>query len=313
MDWIDSILNSSLLLVLINGVPEGYFFCSRGVRQRDLLSPILFGIAEDFLSRLLTGMGPVKRSSWSMLLEIIVVDLTLKKALAMLVSFRDQIRVCWKEAIHAVVWSVLFSRNQWIFKGKLVDFRLFGLRGRPARTPVIKSVIWLPPAPGWIKVNTDGAALSSPGVEGYGGVFRNFRAFVKGCFVIPLGQMFTFKADFLRLLWPLSLLGSMYGVGYGLRVILLIWFSCSLLALSRFLSKFIRRDITVFSRFRRWILRCPIFSGRGIRLWMPYLNMLWSWRQILSGSPLCRSVPRLLAMTAWAGVFMVFLMLYVSF
>lgn len=35
---------------------EGYFSCSRGVRQGDPLSPILFGIAEDFFGRYLTDL-----------------------------------------------------------------------------------------------------------------------------------------------------------------------------------------------------------------------------------------------------------------
>ena len=136
-------------------------------------------------------------------------------------------RVLWKTVIHAVVWSVWFTRNQLIFESKAVDFRSalslvwravsdanrleigcmhncvddllilrrFDLLGRPARAPNIKSVIWSPPAPGWIKVNTDGAASCSPGVGGCGGVFRNCRAFVKGCFVSPLGQVFAFEAE----------------------------------------------------------------------------------------------------------------------
>ncbi|KAK2642188.1 hypothetical protein Ddye_023951 [Dipteronia dyeriana] len=56
MDWIVSILGSSRLSILINGSPTSYFSCSRGVRQGDHLSPLLFGLAEDFLSRLLSRM-----------------------------------------------------------------------------------------------------------------------------------------------------------------------------------------------------------------------------------------------------------------
>ncbi|KAK3218956.1 hypothetical protein Dsin_012926 [Dipteronia sinensis] len=56
VDRIDDILRLSRLSVLSNGVPEGYLCCSKGVFQRDLLSPFLFGIAKDFLSILLTRM-----------------------------------------------------------------------------------------------------------------------------------------------------------------------------------------------------------------------------------------------------------------
>ncbi|KAK3199351.1 hypothetical protein Dsin_022766 [Dipteronia sinensis] len=35
---------------------------------------------------------------------------------AMSVSFSDQIRVLWRAAIHAVVWNVWYSCNQWIFE-----------------------------------------------------------------------------------------------------------------------------------------------------------------------------------------------------
>ncbi|KAK3188738.1 hypothetical protein Dsin_028299 [Dipteronia sinensis] len=73
----------------------------------------------------------------------------------------------------------------------------FGLRGRLVKAPIIKSVIWLPPAPGLIKVDTDSAALSSPGVGGLGGVFCSCWAFVKGCFAISLDQAFAFEAELL--------------------------------------------------------------------------------------------------------------------
>lgn len=52
--------------ILINGSPKGYFKCSRWVRQGDHLSPLLFGIVEEFLSRYLlhlTSTGDLAPSS----------------------------------------------------------------------------------------------------------------------------------------------------------------------------------------------------------------------------------------------------------
>ncbi|KAK3189542.1 hypothetical protein Dsin_029103 [Dipteronia sinensis] len=79
----------------------------------------------------------------------------------------------------------------------LLILHRFGLSGQPGKALVSRSVVWSPPAPGWIKVNTDGASLGSPGVEGCGGVFRTCRSFVKACFAVPIGQVFAFEAKLL--------------------------------------------------------------------------------------------------------------------
>ncbi|KAK2657383.1 hypothetical protein Ddye_010440 [Dipteronia dyeriana] len=188
MDWIDCILRSLRLSVLIDGSPKGYFHCSIGVYRGDPLSPLLFGIAEDFLSRLLSRMVIFYRGTVRNLKNIM-------SAFAVYGNISDQL----------VNWGVPILE----FLG-ISDYLATLLKiDRVAISPVTDSLVWAHSQDGqrllfgrrFSQLFSD-IFLPIRGVRSSlrpcaGGIFHNCGAFIKGCFVVPLDHVFAFEAELL--------------------------------------------------------------------------------------------------------------------
>ena len=65
--------------------------------------------------------------------------------------------------------------------------------GRLTKAPIWRS--FGAPPPGWLKVNTDGAAFGGRCLIGCAGVFRRCRGFFKSSFAILIGICFAFEVD----------------------------------------------------------------------------------------------------------------------
>ncbi|TYK04226.1 LINE-1 retrotransposable element ORF2 protein [Cucumis melo var. makuwa] len=66
--WINACISNIQYFILINGTPKGRIKAERGIRQSDPISPLIFVLAMDYLSRLLSHLEArraIKRVSLS--------------------------------------------------------------------------------------------------------------------------------------------------------------------------------------------------------------------------------------------------------
>ncbi|XP_061999298.1 uncharacterized protein LOC133716631 [Rosa rugosa] len=89
-------------------------------------------------------------------------------------------------------WGFGIMRNS---VDELCIFSALGISGRASRTHQIHEVNWLAPCAFQLKVNTDGAARGTPGLAGYGGIFRDHLGNFMGCFASSMGIATALEAE----------------------------------------------------------------------------------------------------------------------
>ncbi|XP_057774811.1 uncharacterized protein LOC130993790 [Salvia miltiorrhiza] len=158
------------------------------------------------------------------------------------VTLSTRLRAFWKAGIISLMWKIWDCRNRIIFENvsfegrsilafvrsfvKEIDntsmnlgntnsswtdymiSRNLGVNNKVAPPPRMTEVHWWPSVHHWIKVNTDGSALGSPGIIAAGGVFRDNWAVVRGCFHIKGGVGFAFEAELLAIITAINIAHS---------------------------------------------------------------------------------------------------------
>ncbi|KAJ4717451.1 Ribonuclease H [Melia azedarach] len=203
LGWIEVLLQSSRLSILINGTTHGFFSCSRGVRQGDPLSPILFCLAEEYLSRglsLLYNSGTVKRISAprgcvapSHARNRIVFKNTTYSHGKIIMSCKSYLR-SWSSSCPGSIYSI----------SDLHILKAIGISANNCRAPRITQVLWLLPIYPFIKVNTDGLSKGNPGEAACGGVFRDHSGKFLGAYAVSLGHNTSFYAEIMAIIYAIN-------------------------------------------------------------------------------------------------------------
>ncbi|KAH6786932.1 hypothetical protein C2S52_006484 [Perilla frutescens var. hirtella] len=86
----------------------------------------------------------------------------------------------------------------------LVRLKSLKVDPRPAPPKWVVPVTWVPPPQGWIKINTDGSAVATPGRMVIGGVFRGSDGLVRCCFHTDDEVGFAFIEELLAVIFALE-------------------------------------------------------------------------------------------------------------
>lgn len=101
------------------------------------------------------------------------------------------------------VWDLCLARVAWWVKAwwrscpYSIDQFVLGYEHvrMPTKVKVRLAQEWVPPEAGRVKFNVDGSSLGCPGVSGVGGILRNDKRKVLGCFSKATGNLWAYEAE----------------------------------------------------------------------------------------------------------------------
>ena len=145
-------------------------------------------------------------------------------------------------------WGLGIMRNS---VDELCIFSALRISGRASRSHQIREVNWHAPCAFQLKVNTDGAARGTPGLAGYGGIFRDHLGNCMGCFAGSLGIATALEAELQAIIHAVSIAS---GKGWTS-----LWIECDSAVAIHFLAN---KNYSVPWRLSvDWVNCCTILSS----------------------------------------------------
>lgn len=151
----------------------------------------------------------------------------------------------------------------------------------PAKAPRIIEIQWVPPPSNWLNVNTDCVVNGSTRMTGFGGIFRTYRRFCKGCFSFPLG-----------VLYEVELIGVFCAIEFVNQYIWnYLWFKCDSIYVVNLLNsnskmmpwRFLTLGTVQLTTWTQLFIMYHIFSEKGTKLWISWQLKPYIWHNLLGG------------------------------
>ncbi|KAH6776357.1 hypothetical protein C2S52_013918 [Perilla frutescens var. hirtella] len=234
----------------------GPLFCSLCRKEEESLYHVFYGCSVVRQAwQWLFGLFNIEDQSFSSFNELFMFCLNHKSS--------SQVWILWRIGVVSLVWGVWNARNRATYNDFKPSFhrlaavvrialressmisakmgfmhntmedlsilRAVGVKGRIQHPKVIKTVIWKPPPRGWVKINTDGSAVSEPGNLACGGIFQNHMGSVIACFHENLGVGFVYEAE----LWG-AILAIDFAISRGMTH---IWLEVDSMLVLRWFAK----------------------------------------------------------------------------